>query len=210
MKLNRYKIVVIVALVALASCERDLDTEGISRITYYPVFKMEGEQWNTIAVGQSFSDPGMKATEGDQEIEVQVSGDVVDVNTPGVYTIQYTATNKDDFSVTEYRYVGVVDPAAAAIDLTGKYKRNAGALGVSTVTKLAPGFYYADNVGGVAAPGIGVYFYHYEGNKLGVPLQSVGGSPFYCTDATVVVGVQYSWVVINPGYGPALRVFVKQ
>ncbi|MEJ7646259.1 MAG: immunoglobulin-like domain-containing protein [Chryseolinea sp.] len=209
MKFNSYKILVFVALVALAGCERDLETEGLSRITYYPVFKMEGEQWNTIAVGGTFTDPGMTATEGEQEIEVQVSGDAVDVNTPGVYTIEYTATNKDDYSVTDYRYVGVIDPTAAATDLTGQYKRTAGAQGVATITKLAPGFYYSDNVGGTAAAGVGVHFYHYEGNKLGVPVQLVGGSAFYCTDATVEVGVKYSWVVMNSGFGTALRVFVK-
>lgn len=65
-----------------------------------------------------------------------------------MYTITYTALNKDGYSATEYRYVGVIAPNVKGIDMSGKYKRNAGALGVSTVTKISDNFYKSDNVGG--------------------------------------------------------------
>jgi hypothetical protein len=214
MKNRILEIILLVCAAALvSSCERDLETEGITtKITYYPVITLAGEQWNTIMVGETFSDPGVTAMEGDTEIDVVITGDVVDVNTPGVYTIEYTATNVDGYSATERRYVGVITPDVVGVDLTGAYKRTAGALGVSTVKKIGDGFYSSDNVGGVATPGPGttVYFYHYEGNKLGVPPQVVAGSLFSCTNATVNIGVSYSWVVINSGYGTALRTFVKQ
>jgi hypothetical protein len=194
-----------------SACERELETEGISRITYYPVLTLKGEQWNSIPVGGTFTDAGITAKEGETDIEVSKTG-TVDTSKPGVYTITYTAVNKDGYSASTRRYVGVISPQTAAIDLSGQYKRNAGALGVSTVTKLGPGFYQTDNVGGVATPGPAttVKFYHYEGNKLGVPAQLVNGSEFSAESATVKVGIEYSWVVINSGYGTALRTFVKQ
>jgi hypothetical protein len=190
----------------------DLDSEGVSKTTYYAIIQLNGEQWNRVSQGDTWTDPGAVATEDEQEIALTTGGDVVDTNTPGVYTITYKATNKDGFSSTAYRYVGVIAPSVEGIDLTGKYKRNAGAFGVSTVTKVADNLYKTDNVGGVAAggPGTTVYFYHYDDGTLGVPYQIVAGSPFYCTDASVDVGASYSWVVINGGYGTALRTFIKQ
>jgi len=196
-------------LFAAFSCEEDKVTEGISKITYYPVITLKGEQWNQVAVGGTFTDPGATAKEGDTEIQVKVSG-TVDTKTPGVYVITYDAVNKDGYSSTEYRYIGVIS-AAATTDITGSYQRNAGANGISKVTKVSGNLYKADNVGGVAvpAPGDAVLFYYFDKGKIGVPYQLTSGNAFECTDASIKEGVSYSWVVINPGYGTALRTFVK-
>ncbi|MDQ3142308.1 MAG: DUF5011 domain-containing protein [Bacteroidota bacterium] len=198
------------SLFLVSSCEEE--TVNVSRITYYPEITLAGEQWNTVKQGGSFTDLGVKAFEGDTEIIPVVGGDVVNTNVPGVYTITYTALNKDGYSATEYRYVGVIAPDVEGIDLSGQYKRTAGAKGVSTVTKISDNFYTSDNVGGVASPGLAttVRFYHYQGNKLGVPPQIVAGSLFSCDMSTVEVGVKYSWRVLNSGYGTALRTFIKQ
>lgn len=204
-------IVMALTLFAAFSCEEDKVTEGISTITYYPIITLKGEQWNVVKVGATFADPGAGAKEGDKDIEVKVTG-AVDTKTPGVYTIQYDAVNKDGYSSTEYRYVGVISNAAWGVDISGSYKRNAGALGVSKVTKVADNLYKADNVGGVAvpSPGDAVFFYYFDKGKLGVPYQLTPGNAFECTNATIKEGVSYSWVVINPGFGTALRVFEKQ
>ncbi|HMS29540.1 MAG TPA: DUF5011 domain-containing protein [Saprospiraceae bacterium] len=196
-------------IIFLSSCEGI--TEDVSQITYYPILTLKGEQWNTIDVGQSFTDLGATATEGGNEINVKVGGDQVNSNIPGVYTITYTAVNKDGFSATEYRYVGVIDPSVKGKDMSGSYKRNAGVFGVSIVTKISDNFYKSDNVGGVAVggPASTVFFYHYNKDLLGVPLQIVAGSPFYCENATVQLGASYKWIVRNSGYGPALRTFLK-
>ncbi len=207
----RIIIIAIVSQIAFTGC-RDLDTENVSKITYYPTITLNGDQWNRVTKGGTWTDPGVVAKEGDNTIDAAVSGDAVDTNTPGVYVIKYIATNKDGFSLTAYRYVGVIDPAVEGIDISGKYRRDAGAQGLSTVTKIKENLYTTDNIGGVAAPGPSttVYFYHYAPGKLGVPYQLVQGSPFYATNASITVGVGYKWVVINPGYGTALRNFVKQ
>lgn len=203
-------ILMALTLFAAFSCEEDKVTEGISTITNYPVIALKGEQWNQVAVGGTFTDAGVTATEGGTEIEVKTSG-TVDTKTPGVYVIEYTAVNKDGYSSVEYRYVGVISPAATA-DISGSYKRNAGVFGVSKVTKVEGNLYSADNVGGVAVPSPGetVYFYYFDKGKIGCPYQRTPGNAFECTNASIKEGVSYSWVVLNPGFGAALRVFEKQ
>lgn len=203
-------MMIALTLFAAMSCEEDKVTEGISTITYYPVITLKGEQWNQVAVGGTFTDAGATATEGDKEIAVKVTG-TVDTKTPGVYVLEYEAVNKDGFSSVEYRYVGVISAAATA-DLTGNYKRNAGANGVSKVTKVSGNLYTANNVGGVAVPSPGetVYFYYFDKGKIGCPYQLTPGNAFECVNASVKEGVSYSWVVLNPLFGTALRTFEKQ
>lgn len=194
----------------LPGCEKDDETANVSFVTTYPVVTLLGDQWEVLQVGETFNDPGIEAFEGETAIDFTTSGSV-DTSVPGVYVLTYTAVNEDGFSASVVRYVGVITPEAAAIDLSGQYQRNAGVGGISTVTQIEPGLFETDNVGGVADPGPAttVRFYHYDVGLLGVPLQDVQGSPFSATDATVIPGVSYSWIVINPGYGAALRTFVK-
>jgi hypothetical protein len=206
----------LLTVLLLLSCERDLETEGLSRITNYPVMTMLGDEWVVVMQGGTYTDPGATATIAGQPVEVSITqmptpNQMPDPNVPGVYVTTYTATNEDGYSISITRKIGVISPAAAAQDLSGQYKRNAGAGGISTITRLGPGFYQTDNVGGVAQPGPAttVKFFHYEGNTLNGPPQDVGGSEFSVIDGTVTPGVSYSWVVINPGYGDALRTFEK-
>lgn len=208
---HKFILYTLFSVLLFVSCEKEKETGDLSKITYYPLITLNGDQWNTIDAGGTFTDPGVVAKEGDAEISVTTEGSV-DVNTPGVYTIKYTAVNKDGFDASAYRYVGVISPNVKGTDMSGSYKRNAGALGVSTVTKISDNFYYANNVGGIAVPdpSVSVYFYHYDTGKLGVPFQFTPGNAFECVNATVELGVKYSWVVINSGYGTALRTFIKQ
>lgn len=197
--------------VLLFACEPEKVSEGISDITFFPVITLKGAQWDEVPLGTKYVDPGVTAKEGDTEITAKVTGEV-DEKTAGVYIIQYDAVNKDGYASTEYRYVGVIDPSAKVTDITGAYKRNAGEGGISNVTKVSGNLYYTNNIGGVAVPnaGLGVYFYYYTKGKLGVPFQLTPGNSFEAINGTIIEGVQYSWVVINPGYGTAVRTFIKQ
>ncbi|MBT1685768.1 immunoglobulin-like domain-containing protein [Dawidia soli] len=213
---HRFYIVsaLFLAVALLYGCDEE-STGGVSKITYYAEITLTGDQWNSIPQGGTWTEPGVKATEEGAEIEVTTGGDVVNPNVPGVYVIEYTAVNRDGFPATQYRYVGVISPDVAGSDLTGKYKRDAGDQGISTVTKVAgkANLYQTDNIGGVKEPGPAttVNFYHYAPGVLGVPYQLVAGNPFYAQNATVEAdGSAYHWVVINPGYGTALRNFNKQ
>ncbi|MBP6385485.1 MAG: DUF5011 domain-containing protein [Pseudarcicella sp.] len=197
----------------ILSCEKELTTENISRITYYPVFEVKGDRWAQIDKGGSWSDPGVIGKEGTKEISVKVEGaDKVDLKTPGVYTIKYSAVNKDGYAASTYRYVGVIDPVVKGKDISGNYKRTAGALGVSTVSKIKDNLFQANNVGGVEKPSddVSVQFYYYAPGKIKAPYQFNGSGYFETKDEAIVEGEKYSWIVLNGGYGPALRTFVKQ
>ena len=206
------RYILIVILTGLFSaCEPDLSTENLSNITYFPVITLKGEQWDETPLGTKYTDPGVDVKEGETDITATVTG-TVDETTPGVYTLQYDAVNKDGYSSREYRYVGVIDPSAKVTDITGAYKRNAGEMGISNVSKVSGNLYYTDNIGGVAVPnaGLGVYFYYYAKGKLGVPFQLTPGNSFEATNGAIVEGVQYSWIVLNANYGNAVRTFIKQ
>lgn len=216
MKHRLYIVSALTLVVAFFYGCDDETTEGVSKVTFYAELTIKGEQWNSIPQGGTWTDPGATAVEDGKDIEVQVGGDRVDPNTPGVYTIQYIAINKDGFPAREFRYVGVISPDVANIDISGDYKRNAGVGGVTTVAKVPglPGLYTSDNVGGIATEDADesttVRFYHYATGKIDMPYQYVQGSPFYGNQEAIVEGAKFSWVVVNGGYGDAVRTFIKQ
>jgi len=154
--------------------------------------------------------------EGETDItaNVKVTG-TVNSSIPGVYTITYTATNKDGFSKSKRRYVGVITPEAAAMDISGKYRRNAGAFGIATITKTEfPGLYINDNPGGIAiVPGVNeiyIYMFHTEPGVVSAPPQETVVGEFACINGVYDnVNKLYKWVCINPGYGTAVRTFIK-
>jgi hypothetical protein len=215
---HRFYIVsaLFLAVALLYGCD-EAETEGVSKVTFYAEITLAGDQWNSIPQGGTWTEPGVTATEEGEEIEVQIGGDAVNPNVPGVYTIEYTAINRDGFPATEYRYVGVISPDVVDDDLSGLYQRQGGVFGFATIAKV-PGklnLYTSNNVGGVAPEDVGtgttVRFYHYAPGLLGFPYQLVQGSPFYGLDATVEEdGSAFTWTVINGGYGNAPRLFTKQ
>jgi len=200
-------------------CKRELDSEGVSRITYFPELKMSGDLVETVIVGTTYTEPGVKAYENGKEITVTITGSV-DSQTPGAYVLTYTATNKDGYSASMSRMVGVITSEAATDDLSGSYQRNAGAQGVAVWTKIKDGVYLDSDVGG-AKLAASVYVFNIKKDIIVVPHQplSGGGSDTYCTNADgsleipftngTVGTICYKWVVINSGYGLSLRSFVK-
>ena len=56
----------------VAACEGDLETEGVSRTTYFPTFELEGDNFMYVATG-GYTEPGVSATEDGQELDVVTS-----------------------------------------------------------------------------------------------------------------------------------------
>ena len=128
-------------LFALTGC--DLADPIESEITEYADFNMEGESFIYHQVGTAFTDPGVTAMEGEDELEVQITG-TVDPNVTGVYYITYSAVNSDGFAASADRIVAVGDKEVAFNrDLSGVY-----AVGTSsnTVTITEPGIYQNSDV----------------------------------------------------------------
>lgn len=189
-------------------------TVGISKITYFPVLTKEGTDYMVIAVGGTYTEPGVTAKEGSADLTVTTSG-TVDTNTPGIYTLNYSAVNKDGFSASERRTVVVysTDATAAANDLSGNYVRTSN--GVSAIwTKLAPGVYLIANPGGAASgTDLQVIAFNSTGYTVEIPSQiSSDGNTSSSTNFTYTNGnpSSYSLVFNNPGYGTGVRTFVKQ
>lgn len=214
---NIHYLLYIVLLIMISACNKDniVETDeqlGISKITYYPTFTMNGERYVVLKPGDTFTDPGATAKEGTTDIPVTTTG-TVDTSIPGVYTITYSAVNKDGFSSSVMRTVVVatIEASAAAHDLSGEYARTSNGQ-IATWTKIAPGVYTVFNPGGAEGANLTVVTINAAGYEIDIPEQIASdGSPTSSTDETYnPTTATYSWIIINPGYGAAPRTFVKQ
>ena len=96
---------------ALTSCG-DLESEGLSRFTYYPSIELEGDSYLVWEKGKSYVDPGYTSLLNGEDVtdKVVVSGSV-DTSKSGIYTLTYiTMKNEDGFGASASRTVVVLDP----------------------------------------------------------------------------------------------------
>jgi hypothetical protein len=203
----------------LSACNKDDDfnypagTVGSSRITYFPILTLKGASIVAIPTGGTYTELGVTAKEGTTDIPFTTSG-TVNTATPGVYTLTYTAVNKDGFSASVKRTVAVytTDAGAAAQDLSGTYLR--AATGASAVwTKVAPGVYSVFNPGGAVGNGLIAVAFNPTGNTIFIPSQTTNdGNTTSSSNEVYSPGppATYTWKINNPGFGTGLRTFVKQ
>jgi hypothetical protein len=112
-----YIFLVIFSLFLQYGCERELTSEGVSRTTTYAVVTIGGDNPTFLAVGEAYTEPGATTNTGDP---VTISG-TVDVNTPGVYTVSYSATNIDGFTNSVNRTVYVSNTGDLVSSIEGLY-----------------------------------------------------------------------------------------
>lgn len=114
----------------LSGCERDLETEGVYRVTYFPTFEVvDGDQVVVSAPGDSFTDPGASASEDGVELEVttRVSGRYTGYSGDAIgaaideYTFTYSAINGDGYPGTANRTVAVSNTGDFAPSIEGMY-----------------------------------------------------------------------------------------
>lgn len=216
--MKKYSVFIFTIFILLASCKKDkiistADQVGISKVTYFPILTMKGDNIMVVEKGGTFTDPGVTAKAGESDVPVTSTG-TVNTSTPGIYTINYSATNKDGFSASLRRTVAVYSTAAdaAAHDLSGNYARTSNG-SVARWTKLAPGVYKVFNPGGAPGTNLTVIVFNPSGYDIFIPEQvSSDGSITSSSNESYTNGspAQYSWKVINPGYGTGQRTFIKQ
>lgn len=100
-----------VASFTMTSCSDD-ESEGKSRITYYPTIELKGSDFVVTEKGKSFVDPGYVSIMAGEDVsdKVTVTGNL-DINKSGLYTLTYsTAKNSDGFGASAARTVLVADP----------------------------------------------------------------------------------------------------
>jgi hypothetical protein len=217
MKRNINLLAILFISMAIFSCKKeDFDYKegyvGVSKVTNYATFTMTGDKYVVVPKGGTYTEPGVKAKEGDKDLQVQTAGSV-NTSAAGVYNLSYSAVNADGFSASTSRTVIVSDIGAdaAAADLSGTYARTSNGQ-VATWTKIAPGVYTVLNPGGASGTNVTVVVFHTSANAIDFPQQvaSDGGS-FSGSDETYNAATKtYSWRVLNSGYGTGVRTFVKQ
>lgn len=210
-------IALFLSMLVISSCEKEdfnypEGYVGTSKITAYPILELKGDRYTIVAKGGTYTEPGITAKEGDNDITYTTEG-TVNTAAAGVYTVYYSAENKDGFSASTFRTVIVysTDAGAAARDLSGKYARNTNA-SIAEWTKIAPGVYKVFNPGGAPGTNLTVIAFNPTGYQVLIPkqissdgLETSSGSEDYSG-----MPLSYKWAIVNPGYGPAVRTFVKQ
>lgn len=120
----------LLVLFVLAGCEKDLETEGSYRVTYFPSFEVEdGDEVAITPPGAGFTDPGVTAEEDGVQLEITTtvtgrytgfSGSEVGTDLDE-YTYTYSAVNGDGFPGTATRTVAVTNTGDFAPSLEGMY-----------------------------------------------------------------------------------------
>lgn len=215
--LNKFKthLILLFIMGVMISCNKDKESEGKYSITYYPDIELIGDKIVSVVLDEEYEELGAIATEKGEEIEYTVSGKV-DVSTPGIYTVSYSATNQDGFSKTETRTVFVISEAVVegSPSIAGTYARAANGR-LCTVTSIAPGVYSMSDGWGSATSGgnplaIPCYLVCTDGENIDMPEVSTtfGGMTGFGT----FDGTEMSIMTILLDQGPAERVnvWVKQ
>lgn len=106
-------LMLLTSVLTFTSCDND-SSAGYTRITYYPVLSMQGDETMYIDKGTTFTDPGCTAELNGEDVTSQiVTKGTVNTAKSGVYNLSYSVANEDGFSATASRTVIVTDPADA-------------------------------------------------------------------------------------------------
>jgi hypothetical protein len=106
--------VITLVLAGLTSCDKDT-SGGLTRITYYPVLTVLGDEVATVNKGETYTDAGVYVELNGEDISDQVVvTSTVNTSKIGIYTVSYKVTNEDGFSATATRSVFVVDHTSLA------------------------------------------------------------------------------------------------
>jgi len=127
MKKIIYSLLACLTLVFVFVSCNDKTSYDDSKITYYVTFAMNGDQTMYVPVGTTYTDPGVKAMEGDKDVTstMKTTG-TVNANEVGLYPVTYSAINADGYPNSVTRTVFVYDPSIT-VDISGNYQVDAAA-----------------------------------------------------------------------------------
>lgn len=201
-------------------CKKEDNVSKVVNVSY-PTLSIPGGIYYSINTGGSL--PAINGSSYDSVLKesypLKIEGaEDIDNQTPGLYIVQATATNKNGYKSFQNVYVAVTN-IPAAYDLSGQYKRAATG-GIATVQEVANGLYVTNNVGGVVVASnpdliFPVLFVHLRDTVIDLPAQvtpvgtieAVEEKLVYAPDTTY----QYRLSRGGTAFGTtATRVFVKQ
>lgn len=118
-------------LLAMVSCDKELDSEGVNtKITYYPTFEMAGDVEVFHQLNTPYTDPAVTATEDSENLTVSVSvtgvynnynGATVKSDVADKYVITYSAINSDGYPGNTSRIVHVFKTGDFVTSIEGLY-----------------------------------------------------------------------------------------
>ena len=207
-------------LFSFAACVDD-STLNSSIVTTFPVINVIGDNPLFINKGDDFMDPGAEAFIGEKPVEVTTAGSV-DPSSAGLYKIDYTVVNEEDFAATKSRIVVVMDTEPSAYNLEGLWARANGQ--PNNITQISDRKYVADNMGGAFPPGdpdnMVVEFYNVNDSQIFIPFQenvspsgiSVSGlGDGFCPDCLIIDADNIQWALsATAAYGTFVRTFSRQ
>ena len=216
--LNNILVAALATTIAFAACKRE-DTDSVSKTVKvtYPGIKLKGDSIQILDSGASFTDPGAVLTDDISGIKTDIQANdptVVNTSSPGLYTVSYTAANKNGFETISNRIVIIKPNYRGSVALSGAYKRQPNQAPVN-ITSLGQGLYLVDNVGGVLPPSdaiLPVYLFQSSDTEFDIPFQPVPNDygNLGATNEEIVDPTTLKWKVVNAGFGTSIRTFVKQ
>lgn len=200
-------------IVSFAACKKDYDDVSKVVDVSYPTITLTGERFYSIPVGGSA--PDVQATAYDSILKESytpaLDASVIDVQTPGLYIVPITATNRNGYIGQAVVYVAVTN-IPEDYDLSGNYLREATGAEINIV-EVANGLYSTDDVGGAPTLPITAYFAQISDSELSLPPQPTDAGTLSAINASVSVNADgdtlISWAVDNASFGTAQRTFIK-
>ncbi|WP_264553395.1 DUF5011 domain-containing protein [Flavobacterium sp. N2038] len=203
----------IVSGLLLTSCEGD-STDGVSKVTAYANFTMNGPNLVILTQGDTYTEEGVTAEADGKTLEVKTDG-AVDTSKPSMYKLKYSAVNSDGFPASVTRTVVVLSNKPSTIDLTGTFLRS----GNPNVVTPLPGYggrkYTCDNATGysIAADKLTMEFYNIDDKQIYAPYTenaSASGISAESNIGTITDKNNWKWVIYASAvFGTAERVFKR-
>ncbi len=108
-KILTFAVIAATLFTGLCSCQK-LTTEGVTRITYYPILTLEGESTVFLDKGATFVEPGYYAELNGEDVtsKVEVKSNINSA-VSGVYSVNYSILNEDGFASNASRKIVVLD-----------------------------------------------------------------------------------------------------
>jgi hypothetical protein len=205
------------ALVAFAACKKTNDVSKVVTVSA-PTININGSKFITLNVGSPYVDSGATLIDDVTGQSSQIQADttdgngVVDVNTPGMYTLTYSAKNANGYGSINARYIAVTNYADAA-NLSGTYVRQSNQRAVH-VTRKSRALYMIDDFGGAGIPDAG-YFAVLDTAHIDFGYQYSETIGAYFTAKVSYLHVRpgdtsFAYALSAAGYGTAVRVFKKK
>lgn len=156
-KIFLYSLMALSSVGLFTSCNDDHDLLTDTKVTHFADIVLLGDEEVVLQAGDAWTDPGVKASIGDQDVtdRVVVTGHA-NANEGGINSLTYTVKNDDGFATSAYRTVYVYDKKnfQSAYDAASSFgSRKFSGLPVSICKVEGNVYHISDALGGFYAFG---------------------------------------------------------